>query len=469
MKVRNIILAAIFAAGLVSCEDAYKIGAKDEIIDENAVLTISDLRSAMNGAYIGIGGSTAIEWNSYFSDEVRKPITNRGSGVQVHTWSINTGNTEAASLYSSYYATINRANVVLEKIETLNLTSEADINEAAKYKAELQAIRANAHFDLLRYFGESYTDMNAKGIALVTKPIVFEQIGRSSVGEVVNFVNSELETAYNELTRLSATNADKTKITPVAVQAMRARVALYTKNYDNAITFAQEVVAAVPLTTTANYTSIWSDATDAEVVFKLKRVTSGQGTIGTIYEDTNGDVLFNVSYGLFGQLASNDVRYRTTVDLNNSDLDNLLVGKYLGTAANPFMSDIKVIRSAEMYLILAEAYALKSAPDYTQSLANINALRAARRLNTTALPNLNYSDVAGATDAILNERRIELAFEGHRFLDLRRFNKGVDRLANDVTGNAFAQSLPAGDYRFVLPIPQPAIFANDNLTQNPGY
>ena len=82
---------------------------------------------------------------------------------------------------------------------------------------------------------------------------------------------------------------------------------------------------------------------------------------------------------------------------------------------------------------------------------------------------VSFASQQDAITKILDERRRELAFEGHRFFDLKRFNLGINRLDSDVLLNTFAQTLDAGDYRFTLPIPQAAIFANENLVQNPQY
>jgi hypothetical protein len=68
------------------------------------------------------------------------------------------------------------------------------------------------------------------------------------------------------------------------------------------------------------------------------------------------------------------------------------------------------------------------------------------------------------------ERRLELAYEGHRYYDMKRFGTDVDRSSTGDCGAASGScQLPANDYRWVMPIPQSEIFANDNITQNPGY
>ncbi len=299
-------------------------------------------------------------------------------------------------------------------------------------------------------------------VPIVDKVVVFEQLPRNTVGQVMAFVKRDLETAYNTLNEVSD-NSDVTRITPLAVQAIRARVALYSKEYNDAIVFSTEVINAVPLAANATeYLDIWADASNTEIVYKLKRV-SGDGNIGRIFQDNNGDIFYNVSYDLFSKFQSNDVRRRVGALIEpGSTQFNWKVGKYSGPETDYGLVDIKVVRVAEMYLILSEAQALKDAPDFTAAADAINQLRASRRLTTSALPNLTFSDRADAIDKILLERRKELAFEGHRFFDLKRFNLGVDRIASDVVLNPTAENLLPGDYRFTLPIPQAAIFAMIN-------
>lgn len=467
-KIKNLFLSAVILTSLFSCEDAYRIDPADEITDQNAIVNMDDLGRAVLGVYSRVGtridGDNFIAWSAYFTDECKKPQSNRGQGVQVHTWSINSGTNEAEKYYGDLYASINRANTVLEKIDAVPATTTADVNLKEKYKAELKVIRAMAHFDLMRFFSKSY-DPSSLATTIVDHVIVFETLPRNTVGEVTAFVNNELADAYDVL-EMYGSNADVTRVTPLAVQALRARVALYTKDYASAVTYSQEVIDGIPLAANpTEYTDIWTDASNAEIVFKLKRVT-GNNQVGRLFTDSNGDVFYEVSNGLFQTFAANDVRSFTLTQSGGADRR---VGKYVGPSSDFGLADIKVLRVAEMYLINAEAHVLKAAPDFAAAELAINTLRQSRRITPSALPDVAFSDEADAIDKILLERRKELAFEGHRFFDLKRFNLGVDRLASDVLLNDFAEDLAPGDHRFTLPIPQQAIFSNGTLIQNPGY
>ena len=115
-----------------------------------------------------------------------------------------------------------------------------------------------------------------------------------------------------------------------------------------------------------------------------------------------------------------------------------------------------------MYLIRAEAKA--ETGDLTGAAADLNTLRAARINNYT---NATFATKGDVIDAIMLERFKELPYEGHRFFDAKRRNLPITRLAVDAQGTAL--TLPAGNFRFILPIPNTEIQANPLITQNPGY
>ncbi|OYQ43184.1 RagB/SusD family nutrient uptake outer membrane protein [Flavobacterium aurantiibacter] len=472
MKSKYLLIIAVAALLLGSCENVLDIGPRDEITDSNAITNMEDLRFAVTGVYGAIGGSRPISWSAYFTDECRRSPQNRGQGIQIHTWSINSGTNEVDDIYGGYYVTIVRANIVLERLDGVPTVTDAEVVEKTKIAAELRAIRAFCHFELLRFFAPSYTDGNALGVVIADRELFLEELPRNTVSEVFAFINEDLAAAYTTLNQIS-NNDDITRITPLAVQALRARVALYEKRYDDAIVLAEQVAAAVPLATTpAAYLGIWSDAQETEVIFELKRV-AGDGAVGTIFQDTNREVYFNISNSLFSIFQVGDYRRNIgALQESGSTPANLKVGKYSGSSSNYGLNDIKILRASEMYLILAEAYALKANPDLDLAAEWLNRLRRARRTNpnsTTVLPDVTFNSQQVAVDLILTERRRELCFEGHRFFDLKRFGLGVDRLPADVVLNSFAEDLQAGDYRFTLPIPQEAIFVNQRLDQNPNY
>ncbi len=164
-----------------------------------------------------------------------------------------------------------------------------------------------------------------------------------------------------------------------------------------------------------------------------------------------------------------DYNYATSADYRNSD--KIALRKYPGTAANGnLVNDMKICRLSEIYLIKAEAQIATG--DLPGAAITIKAVRDARANRVQPLP--SYGNDTDAWKDVLKERRIELAYEGFRFIDLKRLgtlaNEGTLRDGADCTTNG-ACSMPVSDYRFSLPIPlsesnpNPAILSQ----QNPGY
>ncbi|HEU4471177.1 MAG TPA: RagB/SusD family nutrient uptake outer membrane protein, partial [Flavisolibacter sp.] len=125
--------------------------------------------------------------------------------------------------------------------------------------------------------------------------------------------------------------------------------------------------------------------------------------------------------------------------------------------------DLKAIRTAEIYLIRAEANAELN--KLGEAAADLNFLRSKR---IAGYVNENFADKNTLIDAILTERFKELAFEGFRFFDLRRRELPLQRAASDVDSPLW-QGLAAGSSRFTFPIPVSELLANPNMVQNPGY
>jgi hypothetical protein len=146
-----------------------------------------------------------------------------------------------------------------------------------------------------------------------------------------------------------------------------------------------------------------------------------------------------------------------------------IVQKYAGTTyATPGenVADAKIFRTGEMYLIRAEARAeLGQFTGANSAESDINTLRAARIAGYTPV---TFASKDAAIDAIMLERFKELAFEGHRFWDLRRRNLPVTRIGTDAP-SATGATLSAGHFRFILPIPNAEMQANKLMVQNAGY
>jgi len=168
---------------------------------------------------------------------------------------------------------------------------------------------------------------------------------------------------------------------------------------------------------------------------------------------------------------------RKLLTIQGVDYPNIwLVNKYPGnpalftTAVTNYAHTPKVFRVAELYLISAEANARAGAATEPAALIRLNNIRTARGL--PALVGLTGTPLI---DAIKYKRLRELAFEGVRLWDLKRWNEGFTRSAPqnlnliNVGSNYNTLSIPAGDNKFTWGIPTRDLTTNPNLVQNPGW
>jgi hypothetical protein len=290
----------LFFVGLLftSCEDAYNVEPDDEILESNAITSVADLEKAAIGLYGTVSGSNLISYSSRFTDDLRLPADNRGQGVQVHTWDINSGSNSPTGIWFNLYNVINRANRILNVIDGIPALTADEELQKDRIKGECLGLRALSHFDLLRSFGVSYDgDSSELGVPNIDYVVVLQQPSRNTVAENYDFINADINAA---LGLLDPNYADNTRLTVNALNALQARVALYQGDYATAIAAASQVISNVPLATATEYPDIWTDASENEVVFKLKR-TTGDGAVGTLFQDTNGDVFFSMSNDLLSR------------------------------------------------------------------------------------------------------------------------------------------------------------------------
>lgn len=190
----------------------------------------------------------------------------------------------------------------------------------------------------------------------------------------------------------------------------------------------------------------------------------------------SGSPFYEISNGLYNLLSDDDIRKAVLVEPTsiyvgqNSPENVLLIGKYRGIPSDNRVNDIKLIRGSEMYLIMVETMARAGLLDEAeQAMKNFRDIR----LLTENAPLPVYNTTSQALVDVLQERRIELAFEGHRYLDLKRLgtelNIGIDRNDADCASFSAPCNLQAGDYRFTLPIPRNEVRANPTIEQNPQY
>jgi hypothetical protein len=466
MKLINKIIFGSFLLSIVfSCKKQLELRPIDSIDDTKAFQSVADLEKGMFGVYSSYGAGV---YNGYYigsilADEAKISNENRGQGQFSFKWQYTAGTGEHNNDYATFYRAIDRAHRVLAAMEQVSAATPQEATLKSRIQAELIALRAMSHYQLLIRFMPDGYNASALGVPVMLKSDLLGLPARNTVGEVITQIETDLNAARNS-SDLPSSVADGLRISKAAVAGYQARVALLKRDWANAITYATDAItlSGTSLATIAQYPAIWGDAVNNEVILRFRNNYS----ITLYWRDTNGDVFFEPSDKLKAQYNRvTDVRFSTFFGsvTTGGQNDTSTVKKFPGSAQGPQSNDIKDIRISEMYLIRAEANAELN--QLTNAANDVNAVISNR---ITGYTNVTFATKDEAITAILNERFKELAFEGFRFFDLKRRSLPITRFASDVQSPNW-QTLAASNFRFAMPIPQFEIFANPNTVQNPGY
>ncbi|MBF00989.1 RagB/SusD family nutrient uptake outer membrane protein [Flavobacterium coralii] len=489
---KNIFKYSLFVLllGVASCDDATDITQVSELGDDQAFRNVEDLNGGLIGVYAayspdggGANSGNTLLFNDLFTDNIKKGVDSNNQGFTLFNLVLQPSDPTVTSIYSNRLAVINYANRVLRAWDRIvpGLEDEAEIERANEIKAQLLAFRALAHFEMLQYFSEDYNESTLAVAIVDFVPSIEDKLPRNTVGEVFEFINNDLDEAqalmgdtYDTWEDFFSTNI-RYYINPDVIKAIRTRVYLYQGNYTEAGNLADELVADYPMSPFAEYAGIFTDdeLAGTEVIWSLSRVT-GDAAITDLWffnsPNLTGNPFFEVSDQLVALYDANDVRRSVLVYTSELPEYNVL-RKYPGSADGPTINDFKVFRSSEMQLIRAEVAARNGNLDVAADL--VRELQQRRLVSGNITP-FTYSSLNQALTDILEERRKELAFEAHRYLDLKRLgsevNIGIDRAASDCESfSAQNCSLAPNDYKFTLPIPSVEINANPTIQQNQGY
>ncbi|MDP5077487.1 MAG: RagB/SusD family nutrient uptake outer membrane protein [Nonlabens sp.] len=490
MKKNRIINFLALAVLVVGCQDAIDIR-QPGILDASAAFqSVDDLNDGLQGAYDLMDVTAEIHHASVFTDEIRIGYDNGGQGIQLYAFNLTPANAGPVTVWARGYQTLGRINRILEAAPNIDATGREV--ERDNILGQCYAIRAWANHQMLSYFTTDYRDDNALGIPLI------DFVAPTDIAPLRN-TNGEIYAAIeDDLTQAAALIQDQNSdifFSRDAVNALRARVAAYRGQYNVAAPLAQQLLTAYPLAEPTDYNNMFNDTGIGEVIFKLERTLNdswdGQGNTGSnaaggwagaSYAFTGpgltGAPYYEMATGLWQSYDPSDQRRdENALEFINVPLaggrDVYVVNKYRGQE-RPLMNDLKLFRSSEMLMILAEAAAdagnLNNTPNSVAGL--LQQIRTARFGSAQPFP--NFANATAAWGAIVDERRIEFAFEGHRYKDLKRLgvlaNRQVSRTQNDCAASG-ACTLPTTDFRFTWPIPQAEFNGNPGLRaqQNPGY
>lgn len=451
MKTQRLIaLYILLLPGIISissCSKFLDVEPKTSISDEQTITDLTSSEQAVRGIYNALAndgyyGTSFVSIGYLSGDNVQWT----GSQSQVQEFinhNVSAENATIASAWTAIYRVINRANNVLEKVPAV--TDAALTNELRnKFLGEAYFLRALAYFDLVRTWG---------GVPLITiaskGPSDNSGIARATEAATWNQVIQDLEQA-EELLPLTT---DRFRATKKTVYALKARYYLYQGQYQEAFDYA---------------TLIIDDNTQFSLLdhYGAFFLNNARGTQESVFEIFyNGTTEVNNHRNQWQPQINGGTRQwapsNPLIDLLNTpqtggnravliarDNQNRWYGNlyYRNPASDPSF----VLRTAELLLIRAEAAA--QLENFEQANIDLNTVRT--RAGLTAL---DIQTKEALLLAIENERRLEFAFEPHRWFDLVRTARAAEVLSiSDVN-------------KLRLPIPAGQLLIDDALQQNPGY
>ena len=421
---------------------------------EGSIQTPEDLYGIVKGAYNRMTNSAYYGRDFIIHNECRTDNTfaNGNSGRFQTPATFNYIPDNNIGIWSEAYRVIASANIIIGvDVNTL----DGDLDYAKHIQGQAYAIRALAHFDLLRQYGQQYiSGGNNVGIPYVTEFKGEDAFpSRKSADEVKSLIMIDLQTAFGLMDN-TYFDASKEFMSKYTAKALESKVAIYFGMWNEAKSAAEEVIGSglYSIIPAGSYVSSFAQDGASNSIFELafSEIDNLSGdSLGFIYRgDTYGDieVLPNV-LNLYedGDVRANILGYE---DFAPDKLRNM--GKYPETQG---YDNVAIIRYEEVILNYAEAL-FETGGDALTELNKITSNRGASA----------YTSVT--KEDILNERRKELIFEGFRFDDYLRTGSPIVKV--DFEQNISAD-IPAGDYRMAMPIPIVEMDANSNMTQNSQY
>jgi hypothetical protein len=476
MKIINktIILLCLVLFTFTSCEDELTLFPTDSIAVEQSFKNQADFESAAKGIYSafrrsGYYGATSGAASIYFipdviSDNVIINANGRRSRESYYDWRYSE-DSSSETFWLSAYKVVQRANLILENIENIEASDFRN-----NIEGEALASRAIAHFDLAKFYASSPAQAAGTelGIPYVTSTASDALPPRNTLDETYSMILADLNKAEGLINEANA----NTRLSKNAVNAILSRVHLFMGN-DQGVVDATNKITGVGEVSLADFNSVWKDASEESVIWKIKMLEVDGVSIGVAWLQESPDGIrseYNVDLGLFQMYKGNDVRKNSYFETSAfSGIDYNHIVKYRGRlTGDANVVDAKAIRYSEVLLNRAEA--LANLGSDAMALAALDELRV-NRYNGFSSGNETGQALKGA---IQTERRLELAFEGQRFFDLKRMGLPVNRTdaGDQADGNGQKPqflNLPANDFRFNMAIGESEIDANENMTQNAGY
>jgi hypothetical protein len=501
MKMRNYKLITLAFAVMLfaSCEKSFldtfpttAVAADDAVAStQNGYAALNGIHRIMYVQYDQQGengeGSNNI-FRDLMGEDIVYPLANGSTGlIGFMQWTThrNVNSVDLRYVYRYYYRIIANANILINGIDG---ATGPDADKKI-IKGQALAYRAWAHFQLVQLWGKRY--VNGETNSQLGVPLLIENtlVGqpRATVEEVYTQVNKDLDDAltllagYNRnLNGAGSTNsAAKSNFNVNVVQGLKARVALTQQKWDLAATSAIAARQGFTLMTNAEYLTGFNNTSNQEWIWGSRQISDHNTFFYSYFAyiscNFNSTVIRTqpraINATLWNAISATDNRKKCW-DLTGATVPVPPGGarvpyqnkKYMAASADLSIGDVPYMRTAEMYLIEAEARARQGGQE-----------AAARQALFTLMVNRDPSYVLSTNsgqaliDEIMFHRRVEFWGEGFRFLDLKRLNLPLNRngIPNHLPSLVSIFDVPAGDVKWQWLFPQDEMNANPAIEQNP--
>lgn len=491
MKMKNILYGSFLLTAILatSCQkEVTEIVPPDRLSADLAFSTAQKTEASVMGSYNALQSPVFLSGRALiYVDLLGEDIYDRGNFFGDFTrFNMLSNAGLPGDLWNAAYISIATANRAIA-----GLAANPGVVTVAKAKelvAECLFVRAISHFYLVNFFAQPYVftaDASHPGIPVITENFTSNSPAankpKSTVSQVYASIISDLTAALADLPASYATlYASKTRATKAAAAALLARVHLYKGDYANARTVSLNIIngqyGTFSLRPTPNGAfgpgnyqtteTIWSVPNSA-----LDNPNTNNALPQHYFPGGRGDLAVSPT---FRNTATNT--YFATDDLRRNMIiagttpvtaTGFFTNKYPDIATRADWSPI--FRYAEVLLTYAEASARVSAVVDADAITKLNLVRDRARVTAPQYTLASFVTKEDLIAAILGERRIELAFEGHRFWDIMRL-KGTVTNKFDGDGATILPAQAFGANKSILPIPQAEVDKSRGvLKQNTGY
>ena len=486
MKLKyNLIAIALLGFSFSSCSDFLEQNPQTDLSENDFYKTADDILSAVNGAY-----SSLLEGDIYgnwyvFGDIPSDNTRNQLSGSvttqnEFDQFYIDTQNSMIANFWKAAYKVINRTNTILGRIDGIEINTEL----ANRYKLECKFIRALMYFNLVRVYGDV--------------PLVLKEI---SISESYDILREPKENVYNQIIAdlkeaqdlpVSYSTAEDGRATQGAAKALLANVYMTLHKYAEAETILAEIINSGRYSLLENtpgslnidgYKNVFSPVNhnSKEGIFEIQFLKGGYGE-GSNYANNFAPENSGTNVVAVGGTGGNnipemdinnayeegDLRRDFSMSLgyydnrkNNEWVESRYVCKFMDVPYqnNDASNNYPVIRYADVILMYAEALNQNGKTAEACKYLNMTRRRGFGYQTTETSPvDLQTTDKAQFALMVEQERRVELAFENHRWFDLIRTGRAVEVMRS--------KGFSLNETNLICPIPQKQIDVNPKLTQN---